>query len=120
MAWKYKFTIVTVLLILIAVLMPGQSVPEVDVPGIDKLVHCGMFGMLTFCFYFEYYRDRKMLPHFLSVLLAVCLFGLATEVMQLFAESRSFDLSDLAADAIGSLAAGILFILLKKFKIIRT
>ena len=45
MQWvkQYKLTLVVILLILVAILMPGDSVPSVGIPGMDKLVHFGMF-----------------------------------------------------------------------------
>ncbi len=110
----YKFTILLTILILIVILMPGGNVPEVKVEGFDKVVHLGMFGALTLCFYYEYNEYKGRLPHFIYTFLTVALFGLATEVMQLFADKRSFDLRDLLADSVGILLASIVFIIIQK------
>lgn len=95
--------------------MPGQAVPHVGMPGIDKLVHFGMFAILTLCFYFEYNTHKRKLPHFIYTFLMLGGFGLITEVMQIFADSRSFDLKDLAVDVAGVLIASSVFIVLERY-----
>jgi VanZ family protein len=106
---NYRLTIISAILILIAVLMPGQNVPQVGVPGIDKIIHFSMFGVLTLCFYFEYSRHQKKLPRFFNTVLMIGAFGLLTEVMQLFTDSRSFDMRDLAVDLAGILIVSSVF-----------
>lgn len=113
---NYKLTITSVILILIAILMPGQSVPHVGISGIDKAVHFSMFSVLTLCFYFEYNRHLKKLPHFLYTLLVIGAFGFLTEVMQLFAESRSFDFKDLAVDILGVLIVSTVVNVFRDYK----
>ena len=97
--------------------MPGKSVPHVGISNLDKLVHLGMFGTLTLCFYFEYNRHKNRLPHFIYTLLIIGMFGFLTEVLQLFADSRAFDLKDLAADISGVLVVSSLFVTLRKYLI---
>ena len=106
---NYKLTLVATLLILIGVLMPGGSVPNPGVPELDKLVHFGMFTVLTVCFYFEDSTYKKKLPRFIAVLIGMSLFALLTEIMQIFADARSFDLRDLAADILGIWIGSLLF-----------
>lgn len=105
--WEYKFTILAVILVLIAILMPGKDVPSVGIPNIDKVVHFGMFGTITFCYYFEsYYATSKIAP-FIGVFLGVVAFAGLTEIMQIFVPGRSCDYRDLIADALGIVAASV-------------
>ena len=107
---KFKFTGLVIILILIAILMPGNSVPSVGIPGMDKVVHFGMFFTLAGTFYFEYFWHNKKLPLFWIVICSIAVFAFSTEIMQLFADSRSFDLKDFAADMIGCVTAAGLWI----------
>lgn len=111
---QYKLTIVSVILILIVILIPGSDVPSVGIPNIDKAIHCGMFGVLTLCFYSEYYWNKKGLPKFLMTWLILELFAWSTEIMQRFVAGRSYDLKDLLADSIGILLASSISMILKK------
>lgn len=98
---KYKFTLIAIILILIAVLMPADDVPSVGIPNIDKLVHAGMFGFLTLCFYGEYFWNNKKLPTIIFPWALIELFAIITELLQYLAEGRSCDIKDFLADTIG-------------------
>lgn len=102
---SFKLTIVVVILVLIGILMPGGSVPSVGIPGMDKVVHFGMFFTLTGTFYFEYLMKYKRLPRAIYVIPVIGVFAFSTEVIQLFASSRSYDLKDLLVDMIGCIVA---------------
>ena len=111
MQWvkQYKLTLVVILLILVAILMPGDSVLSVGIPGMDKLVHFGMFFTLSGTFCLEYVWQYKCMPRMLYTFLGLFIFAFMTEVVQLFAVSRSFDLKDLVADTIGFVVAALLW-----------
>lgn len=100
---KYKFTLIAIILVLIAILMPGDDVPSVGIPNIDKVVHCGMFGFVTMCYYWEYYKAEKKAPIFIWSFLCLVAFGGLTELMQSFVPGRSCDYRDLIADTTGIL-----------------
>ena len=90
-------------------LLPGKDVPEVDmfhIPQFDKLVHAGMFGMLTFLFCMPYFRanmsnsDKKKV--FLRIAFIMVVWGILTEIIQkYFIPGRSFEWLDWLADNIG-------------------
>lgn len=107
---SFKLTMVVIVLILVGILMPGDSVPSVGIPGMDKIVHFGMFFVLTGTFYFEYFMSEKRLPRFWMAFVGVGAFAISTEVMQLCAISRSFDLKDFLVDMMGYLGASGLWI----------
>ncbi len=100
---KYATLVISVL-ILIAVLIPGRDIPDVGFGGIDKIVHIGMFA--TWALAVRYDFDRQPFP-FLIVFLGGLFFSVSTEVLQILVEGRTFDLHDMAADAVG-VVAGLL------------
>ena len=102
---QYKFTILSVVLVLIGILMPGDDVPSVGIPHLDKVVHCGMFGCVTICFYWDYFKAYKKVPRLIVTLILVILFGAITEIMQAYVPGRSCDYRDLIADSIGVILA---------------
>ena len=105
---EYKFTIISVILVLIGILMPGDDVPSVGIPHLDKVVHCGMFGCVTLCFYWDYYKVYKKVPHMIFTMAMVILFGALTEVMQAYVPGRSCDYRDLIADTVGIILATLI------------
>ena len=114
---KYKFTIIAVILVLIGVLMPGDDVPSVGIPNLDKLVHCGMFGVVTLCFYWDYFKVERKAPYLILTIVVVVAFGGLTEIMQAYVPGRSCDYRDLIADTIGILlATGVARIAIKKYQ----
>ncbi len=96
---KYLFTASLSILILIAVLIPGSTLPDVNpFIGFDKLVHIALFGAWALAVYYEFRKPEFNL--FLAFVIGIS-FSLFTEVLQLFVEDRSFDVYDLFADAAG-------------------
>lgn len=91
-------TLFVSILIVIAVLVPGSRLPDVSIGGYDKLIHVGMFLTWAVAVRFDYNRQpfRYMLVFLLGLL-----FSALTEVLQILVEGRSFDVYDMAADAIG-------------------
>jgi VanZ family protein len=96
---KYVCTIFISALILIAVLIPGPNLPDINLFfGFDKFVHLSMFGAWALAFRYD---SRRSPFSFLIAFTAGMSFSLVTEILQLFVEERSFDLADLLADAVG-------------------
>lgn len=100
---KYATIIVSVLIV-IAVLIPGNDLPDVDVGGYDKLIHAAMFAAWTMAVRYDF--DRRPFPYFWVFATGVA-FSALTEVLQLLVEGRSFDMYDMAADTLG-VVAGLL------------
>lgn len=95
-------TLIVSVLILIAVLIPGSNIPDVNLVGVDKIVHICMFSAWAVAMRFDFPGIKPWLVFILGML-----FSLFTEVVQLFAEGRSFDLYDMVSDAVG-LVVGLL------------
>lgn len=83
-------------------MMPGPDVPKVEITHVDLLVHAGLFaawaGALISAVPAVRGRPWTAIP-------AALAFGLVTETLQLFAQARSFDLLDVAADTVGAAIA---------------
>jgi VanZ family protein len=94
-----KFTIIVSILIIIAVLLPGSSIPEVGVVGFDKVVHFGMFATWAIAVRYDFQSKYK----FLFAFVAGISFSLLTEILQILVEGRTFDLYDVLADVTGLL-----------------
>jgi VanZ family protein len=102
------------LLILIACLIPGREVPDVDIPLADKWVHFIIFAGFSFlwlCTFREPGARAGLIMGAVSVLL-----GYAVELLQGsgITQGRSYDLYDLLADSIGGMLGLILFFSLLK------
>lgn len=93
---RYLATTFSVVLILVAVLLPGSSLPSLSLAGIDKLVHFSLFTMWTLAVMHDFEKRKWG-----WVLLAGIAFSVLTEFLQLVVEGRTFDTYDMLADAIG-------------------
>src|SRR3954470_22669132 len=97
---------------LILLTLPGNELPHntlFDIANFDKLVHFGMFFMLTvlFCFPFSKMDSKPstIMAIFYKVLFFVILYGIIIEFVQkYFTIERSFDVVDILFDALGSFA----------------
>lgn len=96
---KYLPTILITVLVLTAVLWPGSMLPEQPskIPGFDKIVHVCLF----FAWTVAVVHDFNLKWH--QTLGVVVMFALATELVQLGVEGRSFDPMDLLADTAGAI-----------------
>lgn len=99
-------TILVAALILVAVLLPGSSLPDAPgIPGFDKIVHFILFGSLAVAARRDFgLAARRQL---LTALVAAVLFSALTEALQLLVDGRSSELVDMVADLAG-FAAGLL------------
>ncbi len=90
LAWLWTF------LIVLACSWPGKDIPAAPVAGFDKIVHIGMFIGWTIL-WLSIFPSKP-----LTVIIVGMLFGLGLEFyQQLLPFSRTFDLWDALADAVG-------------------
>jgi VanZ family protein len=95
--------------IFVLLIIPSSKLPNetlVPIPYFDKIVHLILFG--GFAFFWDQYlvQENKILQRkyrYLIILLAIILYGLLLEYLQLFV-GRSFDMFDLLADIGGIIA----------------
>ena len=69
-----------------------------------------MFALMVFLFcYGIYKRDHRARKHFLTIAIIGIAYGMAMEFVQMYwVPNRSFDVGDIAADAVGC-TAGMIF-----------
>ncbi len=101
-SFPWRSVLVTILIV-IAVIIPGSSIPELTGNwfGIDKIIHFAMFLFWALAIQ----ADFKIVTTKREPLAFLCCvgFSLITEVLQLFVETRSFDFFDMVFDCIGFL-----------------
>jgi len=84
--------------ILIALLYPGEDLPDVRIGNWDKVIHLVMFATWTVAVRYDWRQVR--FPLWRMLLFGAC-FAVVTEVLQTLVEGRSFDPIDWAADLAG-------------------
>jgi hypothetical protein len=114
-------------LIFVLLSMPGSDIRGtswmsviLNLPYADKIVHMGLFGSLALSifFHFEQYSNTSLQSTRVKALtLIVCiLYGIGMEFYQkYFVPTRSCDVIDMLADAIGALLALPLFDMVKHY-----
>ena len=107
--WKFHLlTIVWAVVIAILTLSPGRAVPDVpfwNIPHFDKIVHAGIFGMLSFLMArgtIRQYAGQKIKKAFVISFFVAIGYGLIIEYLQRLVPGRSFELSDLMANTAGA------------------
>jgi VanZ family protein len=99
------------LLIFIACFIPGNEIPDVNIPLADKWVHFILFGVFTLLWLLA--RPSLNASRLLTAALTGCIFGWLVEELQglLSFLGRAKDLKDIYADALGACLGVILFYL---------
>jgi VanZ family protein len=89
---------------------PASTIPVTpNLPGVDKLVHAGLFGVLTWLALQARARDRgTQIPRW-ALVLCIAIFAAADEGLQRFVPGRGADIVDWIADMLGTLIAVRLF-----------
>ncbi len=93
-------TLLVATLILVAVLLPGSSLPEAPgIPFFDKIVHFAMFLTLAIAVQLDF-KPVGSRPLLVVVLLALA-FSALTEALQLMVDGRAAEIVDMLADMAG-------------------
>ena len=87
--------------------IPGNSIPELGIFGMDKLLHGLEYFILGYLLV-NSVSDKTQYPGYLSFVLGIC-FALIDETYQLTVIGRSSSAFDVIADAIGLTLSIILF-----------
>ena len=110
---KYSFTryqlpfLLWAVLIFVSSSIPGRSIPKIDFPNADKIVH--FFIFLVFCALTDRaIKFQGRIPllatyHLVFSVVVTVLYGIMDEGHQLFVPNRDASLMDLAADAVGAI-----------------
>jgi VanZ family protein len=103
-------------IITILSLVRFSSVPNIDVPNIDKYVHVFFYFVLTLCLYYYFNNAMNGLKRkiFFACFMAI-IYGIVIEVLQgVLTNYRQPDFFDVLANALGSLLAGLMILLYEK------
>lgn len=84
-------------------MLPGSQIPDVDVVGIDKLAHFVLFCLWALAVR----RDFGSSFRWPLAVMTGLVFSWITEILQIAVEGRTFDWTDIVADAVG-LVSGLL------------
>ena len=97
--------------------IPGSQLPEIEYNLSDKIAHFIIFGVLGLLLArglsvssIDFWRENYV---FGSILIGIT-YGLFDELHQYFVPSRKTDFWDWAADAVGILIGGFLYVLYRK------
>ena len=107
---------------LMLLLMPSTDIPDINqynfFPGLDKVVHIGIFFILAILLYWEssLRKDNKSTKWMTAakVLISTIAFAFFTEEAQKYVATRSADFNDLIADCAGIGMATMAYLLLYK------
>lgn len=99
--------------------IPGNKIPEVNVVSADKIVHFGVYGLLSFLLLFGFYRasEIELTIKLKRLVIASSIFyGVLIEILQgtVFV-GRSMDVYDMVANSIGAFVGLAGFSIYKKF-----
>ncbi|MEP6653998.1 MAG: VanZ family protein [Myxococcales bacterium] len=81
----------------------GDQFPVVSISIADKIVHCGVYGLLGMLCYRGLILTTRLRPGgalLISMLLALA-YGITDEIHQMFVPYRSSELLDIVADVVG-------------------
>jgi len=98
---KYIPAIIVTIVILIVVSIPGRSIPRFGFNGLDKTAHLLFFCTWSLSVQFGFTTRSR----WRWILFAGIIFGLITEVIQIFVKERSFDFFDVLFDTFGLMVA---------------
>lgn len=111
------------ILITVASLSSGDNFNKVqiDIPGLDKLVHLVMYSVLSFLLLWALSKTRNHRDKFIHILVVMSvsgLYGILIEILQReMTFTRNFDVYDIIANIIGVLLGCVIYVLrFKQFK----
>ena len=94
------------------------AIKTLDQLAFDKLVHIGMYSVLSFSLFFGLFRQNHSVPKSLFILICIiycALFGITIEILQpILTNYRQFEVMDMVANSIGSITGYFLFRLMLK------
>jgi len=105
----FRLAVGWTLLIMVALGIPGKSIPDSHIFQLDKLIHAGLFLVLTLLWLAA--LSEGHIGRGLTILAAMIVFAIFTEFyQQIMPIGRSADLLDSVADAIGSIVAFLIWL----------
>jgi VanZ family protein len=101
-------------------LIKSSDVPQVRIPGMDKVVHAFfyfVFTILWFLFFKKHFNSTTISKALVISFTFSLSFGILIEILQrILTKTRNADVFDVMANATGATLAIILIVLLDKYK----
>ena len=112
--WAVLIAIIWTALIFVACFLPGNELPNVQIPMIDKWVHFLIFAGFSFLWYLTMPKANALKTCFL-ILLSFAI-GYMVELIQgsSWVKGRAYEVNDVIADGIGGIIGVILYIIVEK------
>ena len=105
--WKSIFWIIVILILSAISGNELKKIPIIPIPHFDKIVHFGMYFILTSVLILDFTKNQKMnFKTLFFILIFSISYGILMELMQEYVfEKRSADFYDFTANSIGSFVA---------------
>jgi len=112
--YKYKFTVLLGMVIILLSLLPSSSIPSNPVTkwsGFDKLIHFSMYSVLAFTIFFEMRCNKNCPVRYFLTGVFILAFSSLLEIFQGLFNSleRSAEILDFVANLIGILCGFIMY-----------
>lgn len=114
---KYPVSIAVILLVIYLSFFKPPSLPDTDweIPHLDKVVHMGMYFVMSGMLWWEFFRSHKGGLHirrgWIGAFLCPVLFSGCIEILQEYCTSyRGGDWLDFLANTVGALLATLFFV----------
>ena len=121
--FRYKFTILLAIVIVLLSLVPSSSMPSsrlFNIPYLDKLVHFSMYASIGFVALMECKcRDKCYKPHFLLILFLFLMSAVIEVLQATVVATRAAEWFDLFANFSGLVAGYVAFRILRNYRIFR-
>lgn len=119
--FRYKFTILLAVLIVLLSLVPSSSMPSsrvFNIPYLDKLVHIAMYGAIGFVALMECQCRQKCLARHAVLVLILFTMSAMIEILQAtVVASRAAEWYDLLANFLGLSGGYVAFRILRKLRL---
>jgi len=112
---SYYKSLLWAIVIIVLLLIPGNKFPHnklINIPHLDKIVHCILFMVLAYIMIFDTWFLKKKLEirHITIIFIISIAFAGSTEIYQYYLiEFRTGSIFDFMADVLGILIASIIF-----------
>ncbi len=121
--FRYKFTILLAIVIVLLSLVPSSSMPSsrlFNIPYLDKLVHFSMYASIGFVALMECIcRDKCYLQHFLLILFLFLMSAIIEVLQATVIATRAAEWFDLFANFSGLVAGYVAYRILRELRIFR-
>ena len=119
--FRYKFTILLAVLIVLISLVPSSSMPSsrlFNIPHLDKMVHIAMYGAIGFVALMECQcRQKCLLRHAVLVLILFTMSAIIEILQATVVASRAAEWYDLLANFLGLTGGYLVFRILRNLRL---